>query len=72
MEFELRIWINDPQEGIENVRSAMRFEIWKLFKEHGIDIPYPQRELHIKSSVAMAPPQQEFQESFPPAGKTDR
>jgi small-conductance mechanosensitive channel len=76
MEFELRIWINDPQEGIENVRSAMRFEIWKLFKEHGIDIPYPQRELHIKSgAVALEPPAlpaREFQESFPPAGKTDR
>lgn len=73
MDFELRLWINDPQEGIENVRSAMRFEIWKVFKEQGIEIPYPQRELHIKSGeVAIAPPAREFQESFPPAGKTDR
>jgi small-conductance mechanosensitive channel len=75
LDFELRLWINDPQEGIENVRSAMRFEIWKVFKENGIEIPFPQRDLHIKSgTVGMAPalPQPEFQESFPPAGKADR
>jgi len=76
LDFELRLWINDPQEGIENVRSAMRFEIWKVFKAHGIEIPYPQRDLHIKSgTVTVTPPQlpsQEFQESFPPAGKADR
>jgi small-conductance mechanosensitive channel len=72
MDFELRLWINDPQEGVENIRSAMRFEIWKVFKQHGIEIPYPQRELHIKGGIAMAPPAREFQESFPPAGETDR
>jgi len=76
MDFELRLWINDPQEGVENVRSAMRFEIWKLFKEHGIQIPYPQRELHIKGGTVLMTPSQspssEFQESFPPAGETDR
>ncbi|HUJ79093.1 MAG TPA: mechanosensitive ion channel domain-containing protein [Nitrospiria bacterium] len=75
LDFELRLWINDPQEGVENVRSAMRFEIWKVFKEHGIEIPYPQRDLHIKGgAIVMTPslPQPEFQESFPPAGKSDR
>jgi len=57
LEFELRLWINDPQEGIENMRSAMRFEIWKVFKEHGIEIPFPQRDLHIKSeTVTLEPP----------------
>jgi small-conductance mechanosensitive channel len=50
LEFELRIWINDPEEGIESVRSAVRFEIWKAFKENGIQIPYPQRDVHIKSA----------------------
>jgi small-conductance mechanosensitive channel len=76
LDFELRLWISDPQEGIENVRSAVRFEIWKVFKEHGIEIPYPQRDLHIKSSaVAFEPsalPPRDFQESFPPVIKTDR
>jgi small-conductance mechanosensitive channel len=76
LDFELRLWISDPQEGIENVRSAVRFEIWKVFKENGIEIPYPQRDLHVKSSAAvMAPPSlpsPEYQESFPPSSKTDR
>jgi len=75
LDFELRLWINDPQEGIENVRSAMRFEIWKVFKENGIEIPFPQRDLHIRSGVVtMQPalPQPEYQESFPPAGKAER
>jgi len=49
LDFELRVWIDDPQEGIETVRSALRFEIWKIFKENGIEIPFPQRDLHIKS-----------------------
>jgi len=47
----VRDWINDPQEGIESVRSALRFEIWKIFKEKGIEIPFPQRDLYIKSGL---------------------
>jgi small-conductance mechanosensitive channel len=23
--------------------------VWDAFKEHGIEIPYPQRDVHIKS-----------------------
>jgi small-conductance mechanosensitive channel len=69
MDFELRVWINDPQEGIESVRSAMRFEIWKIFNAHGIEIPFPQRDLHIKSEAVSRPQEprpSEFQESLPP------
>lgn len=51
LDFELRVWINDPQEGIESVRSALRFEIWKIFKENGIEIPFPQRDLYIKNGL---------------------
>lgn len=46
---ELRFWIADPENGFENVRSAVRIAIWKAFKEHGITIPYPQRDLHLQS-----------------------
>jgi small-conductance mechanosensitive channel len=70
MEFELRLWINDPQEGVENVRSAMRFEIWKVFKERGIEIPFPQRELHITGASAPERRSQEFEETLPPARKS--
>lgn len=49
VDMELRIWIDDPENGISNVSSAVRVAVWDTFKEHGIEIPYPQRDVHIKS-----------------------
>lgn len=49
IDMELRIWISDPENGISNVRSAVRVSIWDTFKEHDIEIPFPQRDVHIKS-----------------------
>ncbi|MBN1102721.1 MAG: mechanosensitive ion channel [Deltaproteobacteria bacterium] len=49
IDMELRIWIGDPENGISNVRSAVRIAIWDTFKKHHIEIPFPQRDLHIKS-----------------------
>lgn len=46
---ELRVWINDPQNGIANVRSDVNVGIWRTFKAAGITIPFPQRDVHIKS-----------------------
>ena len=45
---ELRVWLMDPQEGVANVRSDINLAIWHGFKEAGITIPYPQRDVHIK------------------------
>ena len=50
---ELRVWINDPRNGLGNVKSAILLAVWEKYNEHGIDFPYPQRDLHIKS---VAPP----------------
>ena len=46
---ELRVWINDPQNGIGSVKSELQWGIWRRFKEHSIDMPFPQREVHLKS-----------------------
>ncbi len=46
---ELRAWINDPQNGLGSVRSDLLWGIWRRFKDHGIDMPYPQRDVHLKS-----------------------
>ena len=46
---ELRIWINDPQHGVHGVKSDLFLGIWRRFQEHGIEIPYPQRDVHLKS-----------------------
>jgi len=45
---ELRFWIRDPEDGINNVRSDLHLEIWDLFEAAGITIPYPQRDLHLR------------------------
>jgi len=47
-ELELRFWITDPQEGMNNVRSDVNRTIWRLFKENGITIPVAQHEVVIK------------------------
>lgn len=47
---ELRVWINDPEQGVNNVRSDINLMIWDAFKTHNITIPYPQRDLHVKQS----------------------
>ncbi|KAA3650126.1 MAG: mechanosensitive ion channel protein MscS [Proteobacteria bacterium] len=49
IQLELRIWISDPENGIGNVRTDVNLAIWRLFKAAGITIPYPQRDLHVKT-----------------------
>jgi small-conductance mechanosensitive channel len=50
IELELRFWISDPQEGVNNVRSEVNRAIWRLFKEHGITIPVAQREIVVHNA----------------------
>ena len=47
IELELRFWISDPQEGVNNVRSEVNRTIWALFKENHITIPVAQREIRM-------------------------
>jgi small-conductance mechanosensitive channel len=44
-DLELRFWIADPQEGVNNVRSDVNRANWSLFKENDITIPVAQREV---------------------------
>lgn len=46
---DLRFWINDPRNGTSNVRSQVMLNIWDLYREHGIEIPFPQRDLTIRN-----------------------
>ena len=47
IELELRFWIADPQEGVNNVRSDVNRTIWAMFQEHKITIPVAQREIRM-------------------------
>jgi len=59
MEIEVRFWIGDPAEGVNNVRSDVNRRIWALFREHAITIPPAQREIRIleggKTASLLAP-----------------
>ncbi|MCB1589565.1 MAG: mechanosensitive ion channel, partial [Xanthomonadales bacterium] len=47
IDMELRVWIRDPQEGVNNIRSELNLGIWKAFKQAGITIPFPQRDVRL-------------------------
>jgi small-conductance mechanosensitive channel len=48
IQFEIQLWIDDPEAGVGNIRSDVLKRIWVLFKEHGVQLPYPQRDIHVK------------------------
>ncbi len=59
---EVRVWINDPQNGIGSVKSDLLWGIWRRFQEHGLEMPYPQRDVHLKSipdTLLRSEPQEE-------------
>ena len=47
--FELRAWTVEHVQTPSRLKSALYFEIYREFAEHGIQIPFPQRDVHIKS-----------------------
>jgi small-conductance mechanosensitive channel len=49
VDLEIRVWITDPQEGRANVTSELYLRLWKLFRDNDISIPFPQRDLHLRS-----------------------
>ena len=49
VDLELRLWIDDPTNGRGNVLSDVLLGVWDRFHEHGVEIPYPQRDLHLRS-----------------------
>jgi small-conductance mechanosensitive channel len=55
IDLELGVWILDPENGQLNLRSDLNRAIFKSFAEHGIRIPYPQRELRLLDPGKMPP-----------------
>ncbi|MEP2737091.1 MAG: mechanosensitive ion channel domain-containing protein [Erythrobacter sp.] len=53
VDFDLRFWIQDPEEGLANIRSDVYKNVWALFAENEVEIPFPQRDLHLRSSKQM-------------------
>lgn len=45
LDFVLRFWINDPQNGVTNVKGQVLLALWDRLQQHGIEIPYPHRQV---------------------------
>jgi small-conductance mechanosensitive channel len=50
IDLELSVWIDD-QSLHRKIKSELNYAIDLAFKAHNIEIPFPQREVHIKSAV---------------------
>ncbi len=48
-------WIADPENGQLNIRSAINLAILDALRRHGIEIPYPQRVLHVLPGETAVP-----------------
>jgi small-conductance mechanosensitive channel len=51
VDLEVRFWISDPHNGLSNIKSQILLKVWEKFHENNIEIPYPQRDLHIKNPI---------------------
>lgn len=48
LDFELLIWTAEPNKQLL-IRSDLYFKIEALLRQHGVEIPFPQRDLHVRS-----------------------
>ena len=55
VDHDILVWIDDPEAGVGNVRSDILNRLWQSFRDNGIEIPFPQRDVHVRS-VPPAPP----------------
>lgn len=47
VEHDILVWISDPESGVGNVKSDVLNRLWQLFREAGIKIPYPTRDVRL-------------------------
>ncbi|WP_299361963.1 mechanosensitive ion channel domain-containing protein [uncultured Paracoccus sp.] len=47
VEYLLRFWITDAQQGLTNVRGQVFLALWDAFRANNVTIPFPQREIRI-------------------------
>ncbi len=51
LDFTLRFWIRDPIDGVGNVRGQVLMALWDAFKREGVEIPFPQRDINMRTPV---------------------
>lgn len=48
VDHEVRFWITDPEGGLGNIKGDVFLRIWDKFQDAGIEIPFPQRDVHVR------------------------
>ncbi len=61
LDFSVRVYVRDIVQSGLVVRTELRIKIFEAFRREGIEIPYPQRDLHIKQTSS--PPNKRFTNS---------
>ena len=51
VDFILRFWIDDPQNGITNVRGDVMLAVWDTFQEAGVRFPFPRRDVEVRGPL---------------------
>ncbi len=51
LELTLAYWIADPENGLNNVRSDVNLRVLRCLRERGIEVPFPQRVVHLRSAM---------------------
>ncbi|WP_417583053.1 mechanosensitive ion channel family protein [Pelagibacterium sp.] len=51
LDFKLRFWITDPENGLTNVRGQVLLALWDAFNEAGISIPFPQNDISFSTPL---------------------
>lgn len=62
LNFELLVWIAEPSKHVR-IKSDLYFTIEALLRQHQIEIPFPQRDLHVRSGnlpIKLPPELQQF------------
>lgn len=57
IDYVLRFWIRDPAQGLTNIRGNVFLALWDAFRDNGISIPYPQREVRLLPGSAVERPE---------------
>ncbi|MGY6411700.1 MAG: mechanosensitive ion channel family protein [Alkalilacustris sp.] len=52
VDYVLRVWIRDAQDGLASIRGAIFLALWDAFKAQGITIPFPQRDVRVQAAPA--------------------
>ena len=65
VDLQLRFWIRDPSNGVANITSTVMLSIWDTLKANGIEIPYPQRDVHLDTDRPLKVVQVTEQNSSP-------